>query len=78
MQITIAEAKAHLSEIIRRAEDGEEIVLTRHGRPAVRLIPAGAQPSRGLIGALAGQIEIAEDFDDLPEEMLEALRGDAS
>ena len=37
MNIAVTEAKAQLTELVRRAEAGEEIVLTRHGRPAVQL-----------------------------------------
>ena len=39
MQISISEAKSHLTELVRRAEAGDEIVLTRHGKAAVRLVP---------------------------------------
>lgn len=40
MNIPITEAKAQLTELVRRAENGETVVLTRHGKPAVRLVPA--------------------------------------
>ena len=40
MKIGVSEAKAQLTELVRRAEAGEEVVLTRHGHPAVRLVPA--------------------------------------
>ena len=33
------EAKTHLSELLQRAERGEEITITRHGRPVARLVP---------------------------------------
>lgn len=39
MRISVSEAKAQLTELVRRAEAGETVVLTRHGREAVRLIP---------------------------------------
>jgi prevent-host-death family protein len=39
MQISVTDAKAQLTELVRRAEQGDEIVLTRHGHPAVRLVP---------------------------------------
>ena len=39
MQISITEAKGHLTELVRRAEAGDEVVLTRHGKAAVRLVP---------------------------------------
>ncbi|TIX43390.1 MAG: type II toxin-antitoxin system prevent-host-death family antitoxin, partial [Mesorhizobium sp.] len=39
MNIAIAEAKARLSELVSRAEAGEEIVITRRGKVAARLVP---------------------------------------
>jgi prevent-host-death family protein len=39
MRISVTDAKAQLTELIRRAEAGDEIVLTRHGHDAVRLVP---------------------------------------
>jgi prevent-host-death family protein len=39
MRVTVSEAKGQLTELVRRAEAGEEIVLTRHGHPAARLVP---------------------------------------
>jgi prevent-host-death family protein len=39
MQISVADAKGQLTELVRRAEKGDEIVLTRHGHAAVRLVP---------------------------------------
>lgn len=42
MQIPISEAKGKLTELVRRAEAGEEIILTRHGHLAVRLTPVMA------------------------------------
>lgn len=73
MRIAIAEAKAQFSELLRRAEAGEEIELTRYGRPVARLIAAGPAPRRPLIGALRGRIDIAPDFDELPEGFAEAM-----
>jgi prevent-host-death family protein len=39
MEVPISEAKARLTDLVRRAEAGEDIVLMRHGRPAARLVP---------------------------------------
>lgn len=36
---TVAEAKAHLSELLARVESGEELVITRRGRPVANLSP---------------------------------------
>jgi prevent-host-death family protein len=65
--VPLNEAKTRLSELIRRVEAGEEIVIRRGSKPVARLIPeptTSVQPP----GALRGRIEIAEDFDEpLPE-----------
>ncbi len=39
MRISVSEAKGQLTELVRRAEAGDEVVLTRHGQAAVRLVP---------------------------------------
>jgi prevent-host-death family protein len=45
MNVPISEAKAHLTDLVRRAEAGDEIVLTRHGHPVVRLTPVPMRPA---------------------------------
>jgi prevent-host-death family protein len=39
MQISVTKAKGQLTDLVRRVEAGEEVILTRHGRAAVRLVP---------------------------------------
>ncbi|CDX24853.1 Prevent-host-death family protein [Mesorhizobium sp. ORS 3324] len=73
MNISIAEAKAKLSELVSRAEAGEEIVLTRHGKVAARIVPPVADPLP-RIGALKGKIWIADDFDELGPEWDEYVK----
>ena len=46
MQIPVSEAKGQLTDLVRRAEAGEDVVLTRHGHPAVRLVPVKERPDR--------------------------------
>ena len=53
------EAKTHLSALLDRVEAGEEIVITRHGRPVARLSPAGAD-SRKVDEAIARLKELRE------------------
>ncbi|WP_083922934.1 type II toxin-antitoxin system Phd/YefM family antitoxin [Neomegalonema perideroedes] len=45
MRVSITKAPARLAELVRRAEAGEDVVLTRHGRAAVRLVPVRTVPS---------------------------------
>lgn len=42
MQISVSDAKGQLTELVRRAEAGDEVILTRHGHAAVRLVPVNA------------------------------------
>lgn len=64
MKVTVSDAKAQLTDLVRRAEAGEEIVLTRHGHPAVRLVPVAkkvvdiekrARALEALIASARGQ-----------------------
>ena len=63
MRINITAAKIQFSRLIDRAAAGEEVVITRHGRPVVRLVAAEGRGERRKLGLLAGRIRIADDFD---------------
>lgn len=56
MRISVTEAKGQLTELVRRAEAGDEVILTRHGHAAVRLVPArpanDAKSRRALLAAV--------------------------
>ncbi len=45
MNVSVSEAKGQLTELVRRAQAGEDVVLTRHGVPVVRLAPFARQLS---------------------------------
>ena len=46
MKVSVTDAKGQLTDLVRRAEAGDEVILTRHGQPAVRLVPVEATPDR--------------------------------
>ena len=46
MKISVTDAKGQLTELVRRAEAGDEVVLTRHGHAAVKLVPVRTAPSQ--------------------------------
>lgn len=52
MRVSVTEAKAQLTELVRRAEAGDEVILTRHGHEAVRLVPVRSTPDRRARAAL--------------------------
>ena len=62
-QFNIHEAKTHLSRILDRVEHGEEIVISRAGRPVAKVIPLPGQVSRVGRGSLRGQLTLAPDWD---------------
>ena len=74
MQITnISEAKAHLSALIEKVLAGEDIIIGKAGKPVARLIPYKHKRNRRKPGALKGKIKIADDFDQLPEDIAMAF-----
>jgi len=52
MRVSVTEAKGQLTELVRRAEAGEEIIITRHGHPAARIVPVKAETNRATRRAL--------------------------
>jgi len=72
----VYEAKTHLSRLLERAEAGEEIIITRHGRPVARLGPVRVRQRPRRLGLLGGRIRMAKDFDEpLPDDVLAAFEG---
>ena len=72
-KVNIHDAKTHLSQLVQRAEAGEEIVIARAGRPVARLAPQ-AKPRK--LGLLDGKCRIPDDFNaPLPAGLLRAFRG---
>jgi prevent-host-death family protein len=43
MRISVSDAKGQLTDLVRRAEAGDEVILTRHGQPAARLVSIKSQ-----------------------------------
>lgn len=73
-EIGMHEAKTQLSKLVERAEAGEEIVITRHGQPAARLVPERrGQGFASLAGSWRGRVRIADDFDELPDDLADSL-----
>ncbi len=68
-EVTIHEAKTHLSRLVERAQPGEEIVIRRGEVPMATLRRYESVPVPRVPGRLRGQIEMAADFDELDDEM---------
>ncbi len=61
MHYNVADAKAHLSTLVRKALQGEEVVIARDNTPLVRLVPVEVRTRTP--GSAKGRIRIAADFD---------------
>lgn len=74
--VSIYEAKTRLSHLVDRALRGEQVVITRHGRPVARLVAAAPPRPPRRLGALRGKIRVAADFDaPLPDDLLALFEG---
>jgi prevent-host-death family protein len=68
---SVGEAKTHFSALIKRAESGEEIVVTRSGTPVARILPINGAKERFFAND-EGLGFVADDFDEpLPGELLQ-------
>ncbi len=73
--INVAEAKAHLSELLSRVERGAEIVVTRRGHPIAKITPVKA--AKRLVPSLAGFRADVPQPAISASEVLEHLRGES-
>jgi prevent-host-death family protein len=73
----VAEAKAQLSALIDRALAGDDVVISKHGKPLVRLVPyeRDTRPRDLSVRIWTGKVRIAEDFDELPADWLAEFEG---
>jgi len=62
MQVSVHEAKTQLSRLLDLIQDGEEVVIQRHGKPIARLV-ALAPGARSPLGAMQGEFDLPEGWD---------------
>ncbi len=77
MKVSVYEAKSKLSQMINKALEGEEVVITRNGEETVRLTPVPIKRKSDWIGMYEGQIKIHDDFDSLDDETMAYFTGEA-
>lgn len=66
--VNVYDAKTQLSKLISRVEQGEEITISRNGRPVARLVPLSSRRPDRVPGLFAGQITMSDDFDAFTEQ----------
>ena len=72
-QVSIHEAKTHLSQLVEDAARGDEIVIAKAGKPIARLIAIEHDTTPRPRGLLKGKIWIADDFDAPLEDFSEHM-----
>ena len=69
-EVNIHEAKTHLSRLLARVAAGEEVIISKAGRPIARLVPIRTRNKDRVPGQDEGKIWISDDFDEpLPPDV---------
>ena len=77
--VSLYEAKTSLSALVERAAGGEEIVISKSGKPKARLVPLDDVRPLRKAGRGRGAWKVRDDFDaPLPEEIRSAFEGEGS
>ncbi len=63
MVVSTAEAKNRLTELIRVAADGEQVIITRHGRPVAQLAPPPVERRKARLGGMKDRIRLLPGWD---------------
>lgn len=71
-KVNMHEAKSQLSKLVELAKKGEDIVIAKNGVPEARIVPFEKDKS-DWFGMDKGKIWIADDFDELPDDILEMM-----
>ena len=75
VDVSVADAKNHLSELLRLAAEGERVVITRNGKPVAQLVPAPRNRRAVRFGAMRGRVHLKPGWDD-PIDIDKFLSGD--
>lgn len=77
-KVSVYDARAGLSRLIDQALAGEEVIITRKGKPVIRLVPVEPEQKKPREpGALRGLFEVPDSFfDPLPDEVLADFYGE--
>jgi prevent-host-death family protein len=73
--VNMHEAKSQLSKLVKRANQGEDVIIACNGKPAARLVPIESSPKKlRPIGLHAGLGRVHDNFDDpMPDDFMNAF-----
>jgi prevent-host-death family protein len=75
--VSLTHAKAQLSRLVEEAAGGEGFMITKRGKPIVRVLPldAPSASAQHRVGFLAGQISVPDDFDTMGQDEILQMFG---
>ncbi len=73
--VNIHEAKTKLSKLIEYVIAGQEVIIAKSGKPVARLEPIHGGLKKRTGGQWKGKVKMADDFDELPDNILAAFTG---
>ena len=72
--VSVYEAKTHLSRLLKRVAAGDEVIISKSGKPVARLIAISSEQPKIILGSDRGKVRIAADFDEVPEEFFPYIK----
>ena len=73
-RVNIHEAKTHLSRLLARVGNGEEVIISKAGKPIARIVPLADKAKKRIPGSAKGKVVIKKNFDaPLPKHILKAF-----
>ena len=74
--VNVHDAKTHFSRLLDRAQEGEEFVIAKAGKPVARLGPLVRPGKKRRLGLLDGKFKVPDDFNEpLPDKVIAAFEG---
>lgn len=72
--VNIHEAKTNLSKLLARVANGEEVIISKAGKPIAKLVSIEEKPKTRSPGSAKGKVVIEDDFDaPLPDDVLKTF-----
>ena len=73
-RLNIHEAKTHLSKLLARVGNGEEVIISKAGKPIAKLVPIADKTKKRVPGSAKGKVIMEKNFDaPLPKHILKAF-----
>jgi len=70
MEVSVHEAKTHLSRLLERVALGEKVIIAKAGDPVAKLVPFSTEAKTRILGSAKGEFVVPDDFNDpLPKEI---------